>query len=236
MQTPLQQKINKSLLSNRFFKKLDKVVRFDGKDIFVQWEQYYMKNLGKVTVPRYSELVLEVSNKVREKFNIPKSEHTYIEVKRVEILKHKDTINFRYSIKLHIGELFIMSEVLKKIKIIIEKYSEKLCHIYSLTSENTDDEIIVFDGHNSDCFFQLQLDKQEYLDNVSYISINKTKNIITIDYDLNENTQWELLKDESGKNKNTLQNLEEYIYNHILKNNDMMTDRLNLTYYHLKRI
>ena len=51
MQTPLQQKINKSLLSNRFFKKLDKVVRFDGKDIFVQWEQYYMKNLGKVTVP-----------------------------------------------------------------------------------------------------------------------------------------------------------------------------------------
>lgn len=154
----------------------------------------------------------------------------------VEILKHKDTINFRYSIKLHIGELFIMSEVLKKIKIIIEKYSEKLCHIYSLTSENTDDEIIVFDGHNSNCFFQLRLDKQEYLDNVSYISINKTKNIITIDYDLNENTQWELLKDESGKNKNTLQNLEEYIYNHILKNNDMMTDRLNLTYYHLKRI
>ncbi len=84
MQTSLQKKINNTLLSNRVFKKLDKVVRFDGKDTFEQWEQYYMKNLGKVTVPRYSELVLEVSNKVREKFNIPKSEHTYIWNKALE--------------------------------------------------------------------------------------------------------------------------------------------------------
>ncbi len=96
MQTSLQKKINNTLLSNRVFKKLDKVVRFDGKDTFEQWEQYYMKNLGKVTVPRYSELVLEVSNKVREKFNIPKSEHTYIEVKRVEIRNTHSTAPFDY--------------------------------------------------------------------------------------------------------------------------------------------
>jgi hypothetical protein len=96
MQTPLQKKINYTLLSNRFFKKLDKVVRFDGKDIFEQWGQYHMKNLGKVIVPRYSDEILKICNRIYENNNSPKRERTYIELKRVEIRNTHSTAPFDY--------------------------------------------------------------------------------------------------------------------------------------------
>ena len=85
----LRNLINKTLLTNEFFIKLDSVAKYDGADILMKHDRYCIKNLGVIKIQDETDEELDQLNKMFEEMGLNRDgkmeQHTFTDVKSVEL-------------------------------------------------------------------------------------------------------------------------------------------------------